>query len=322
MSYKPMKRALLIGIDKYDKMAPLHGCVNDVNALHPLLTRNEDGSPNFVCQVKTSPGDRIDRRSLLADIDALLAPGADVALFYFAGHGERKESDVLIATQDGERPETGIALSILLGKVQDSKVQEVLILLDCCYAGGAGGAPQLGSDVSVLRPGLSILSASRNDQVSAENSEGRGVFSVYLCAALNSGAADVLGKVTIASVFAYLSESLGPWEQRPTFKSNVDRLHELRLCSPWVPIPDLRLLPTIFQHEDDLLRLTPSYEPTAHPRNEKNEAIFAILQKCRAAKLVEPVGADHMYYAAMRRKSCRLTPLGKLYWWMAKQEYL
>ena len=37
-----MKRALLVGIDKYDTRAPLHGCVNDVRALHPLLAQNED----------------------------------------------------------------------------------------------------------------------------------------------------------------------------------------------------------------------------------------------------------------------------------------
>jgi hypothetical protein len=67
------------------------------------------------------------------------------------------------------------------------------------------------------------------------------------------------------------------------------------------------------------LPLAPSYEPTALPRDAEHEATFAILQKCRAAKLVEPVGEEHMYYAAMNSKSCRLTPLGKLYWSMAKQ---
>lgn len=319
MGYKMMKRALLVGIDKYDKMAPLHGCVNDVKALYPLISRNEDDSPNFDCEVRISPGGSVHRRRLIARIDALLAPGADVALFYFAGHGERKENDVVIATQDGEKPETGIAMSTILAKVQASKVPEILIILDCCYAGGAGGIPQIGGDAAVLRSGVSILSASRSDQPSAETVEGRGVFSTYLCGALESGAADVLGKVTVAGVFSYLSESFGPWEQRPMFKSNLDRLHELRLCSPWVPIPDLRRLPKIFKDQHALLPLDPSYEPSAGPKNSKREEVFAILQKCRAAKLVEPVGAEHMYFAAMQEKACRLTPLGKLYWWMAKQ---
>jgi len=314
-----MKRALLVGIDEYDNLNSLYGCVNDVTALHPLISRNEDVTPNFDCQIRTSAGGRVDRLSLLADIKALLAPGADVALFYFAGHGEWQESDVHIATQDGESPAVGISLASILGFVKTSPVQEVLIVLDCCYAGGAGGVPQIGGNVAALRPGLSILSASRSEQSAAETEEGRGLFSTYLCGALESGAADLLGKVTVASVFAYLSESFGPWEQRPTFKSNVDRLHELRLCSPWVPLAELRLLPIIFPNQDTLLQLDPSYEPSDEPRHREHEAIFATLQKYRAAKLVEPVGAEHMYFAAMQKKECKLTPLGKHYWRMAQQ---
>ena len=82
-----MKRALLIGVDDYDRFNGLNGCVNDVHALSQLLTRNEDGSPNFDCQTRTSDHDRVDRQSMIQAVDALLAPGANVALFYFAGHG-------------------------------------------------------------------------------------------------------------------------------------------------------------------------------------------------------------------------------------------
>jgi hypothetical protein len=317
---KFMKRALLVGIDDYDHMNGLDGCVNDVNALLPLLSRNEDDSPNFNCQTRTSAGQRVERRNLLAAIDTLLAPGADVALFYFAGHGAGVENDVILVSQDGDNHDLGVSLSSILGKVQASPgVREVLIILDCCFSGGAGGVPQIGGDVAALRSGVSILSASRADQPAAETAEGRGAFSTYLCGALEGGAADVLGKITIAEVYAYLSESFGPWDQRPTFKANVDRLHELRLCSPAVPFPELRRLPEFFIQRDAELPLDPSYEPDAEPDHPEHEAVFAILQKCRAAKLVEPVGEEHMYYAAMNSAACRLTPLGRLYWWMAQQ---
>jgi hypothetical protein len=316
-----MKRALLVGIDDYDddRINGLHGCVNDVNALVPLLSRNENNSPNFDCLTRTSGTDRVDRRSLLEAMDALLAPGADVALFYFAGHGAGVENDVVLVTQDGGGSDLGVSLSSLLAKVQGSPVREVLIILDCCFSGGAGGVPQIGGDVAALRSGLSILSASRADQPAAETPEGRGAFSTYLCGALDGGAADVLGKVTVAGVYAYLSESFGPWNQRPTFKANVDRLHELRLCSPAVPLADLRRLPEFFAQQDTELPLDPSYEPDAEPDHPEHEAIFAILQKCRAAKLVEPVGEEHMYFAAMNSTACKLTPLGRLYWWMARE---
>ena len=49
-----MKRALLVGIDDYDRFGGLNGCVKDVDALEGLLSRNEDNSPNFDCQKRTS----------------------------------------------------------------------------------------------------------------------------------------------------------------------------------------------------------------------------------------------------------------------------
>jgi hypothetical protein len=317
MVYKKMKRALLVGIDDYDHVKGLRGCVNDVNALHPLLAKNEDGSPNFACEVRTSDVDPVDRRSLLEDLDALLAPGADIALFYFSGHGARVVNDAALITRDADSGDSGISLSAILGKVQNSPVREVFIILDCCFGGGAGGVPQIGGEGVMIRQGVSILSASRGDQPAVE-AGGRGLFSTYLCGALDAGAADVLGKVTVSDVYAYLSEAFGPWDQRPTFKANVDRLHVLRGCSPAVPLAQLRKLPEIFPDEDFELPLDPSFEPTANPKHDENEATFAFLQQCRAAKLVEPVGADHLYFAAMDSLGCKLTPLGKLYWSMAK----
>jgi hypothetical protein len=317
-----MKRALLVGIDTYDSFNSLAGCVNDVQALTPLLARHEDASPNFDCRAYTSNGQRVDRRTLLDAVNTLLAPGADVALFYFAGHGAAASNDVVLVTQDGGDNDAGVALSAVLGKVHSSPIREAIVILDCCFSGGAGGVPQLGADVAALRQGVALLSASRSDQTAAETPARRGLFSVYLCGALDGGAADVLGKVTLAGVYAYLSESFGPWDQRPTFKANLDRLHELRLCSPAVPINELRRLPEFFPDSDQEFALDPSYEPDAEPKHPEHEAIFAILQRCRAAKLVEPVEADHMYFAAMESKACRLTPLGKHYWQMAKQARL
>src|SRR5262245_20109835 len=56
--------------------------------LLPLLGASEYGSPNFECRTLTSAGERVvTRKQLLNGIDAVFAPGADVAFFHFAGHG-------------------------------------------------------------------------------------------------------------------------------------------------------------------------------------------------------------------------------------------
>ena len=54
-------------------------------------------------------------------------------------------------------------------------------------------------------------------------------------------------------------------------------------------------------------------------RDVAREADFALLQRCRGARLVEPVGADHLYFAAMQSGACRLTALGRHYWRMAHE---
>src|SRR5688572_28296995 len=138
-----MKRALLVGIDEYDHAARLAGCVNDVEAVRPLLARNADGSPNFECLALTGPPLRIDRPRLLGALEALFAPGADVALLYFAGHGVDSGADVTLVTTDGVEHAWGVGFAEVMGRVARSEVPEIHVVLDCCFSGAAGGVPQL-----------------------------------------------------------------------------------------------------------------------------------------------------------------------------------
>jgi len=308
-----MERALLIGIDEYQNFSDLGGCVNDVDALRPLLSRHEDGGTNFECQRRTSLDGPVTRDRMLSDFDALLAGGADVALAYFAGHGAARAEDVVLAASDGTGPTPGVALSELLGKVASSQVKEIILILDCCFSGGAGGVPQLGGTAAALRPGLALLAASRADQTAAETPHGRGQFSTYLCGGLEGGAADVLGHVTVAGLYSYLDESFGAWEQRPVFKANIERLHNLRSCKPAVSHEELRRLPDLFPTPEHEYPLDPSYEPEAEPENPEHESVFRTLQNYNRAKLLEPVGEEHMYFAAVHSTSCRLTLLGQHY---------
>src|SRR5260370_1292237 len=123
-----------------------------------------------------------------------------------------------------------------------------------------------------------------------------------------------------------MDQALGAWGQRPLFKSHVSKLISLRNCKPGVPLEELRLLPKYFPTVDHECRLDPSFESYkndpayAHEKgapNPANEEVFRHLQKFRAARLLLPVGEEHMYYAAMNRKSCKLTPLGQFYWRLA-----
>ncbi len=306
-----MRRALLVGIDEYPG-APLAGCVNDATAMYNLLRTNEDGSPNFDCRLVTAPSARITRASLRGQIDELLKHEADVALFYFSGHGTENNLGGYLVTPDAKRYDEGVPMADVLSLANASRVHEIVVILDCCHSGALGQVPAVNNNSAILREGVLVLTASRSTQTAMEV-DGSGVFTSLVCSALDGGAADVIGKVTAPAVYAFVDQALGPWDQRPLFKAHVSRLTPLRKCAPAVSLEILRHLPKWFPSPDSEFSLDPSYEPDAEPHDPGHEETFGYLQKCRAAKLVEPVGEAHMYYAAMNSKSCRLTPLGRYY---------
>lgn len=312
-----MRRALLVGIDDYPH-APLAGCVNDATAMQALLATNEDGSPNFDCKLLTAPGSKITRGILRKNIEQLFADEADVALLYFSGHGTEKNLGGYLVTPDAHEYDEGVPMLDVLTLANNSKVREAVIVIDCCHSGHLGQLPAIDNTTAAIREGVSILTASRATQVSLEV-DGHGLFTSLVCSALEGGAADVVGEVTTASVYAYVDQSLGSWDPRPLFKSHVARFMSLRKCRPAVELETLRRLPEWFPTSTAEFPLDPSYEPLAEPEHPEHEQVFACLQKCRAAKLVEPVGEEHMYFAAIRSRACRLTPLGAHYWRLANE---
>lgn len=312
------RRALVVGIDDYQE-APLAGCVNDANAVAALVGKHADGSPNFAVKPLTNPSVRVTRRVLREALTDLFgnAGDCDSALFYFSGHGTENDLGGYLVTQDASKYDEGVALSEVLTLANESSARERIIILDSCHAGHLGTIPASGSSTAQLQEGVSILTAARSSQ-SAMEIAGGGVFTELLCGALAGGASDVLGQTTVAAIYAYVEQVLGPWDQRPMFRANVAKLVSLRDNAETVPRETLRMLPGWFSTSQAILPLDPSFEPTEEPRHPTNEELFAKLQKCRASKLIEPIGAEHLYYAAMSSTGCQLTPLGVHYWRLAQ----
>jgi len=316
-----IRRALIVGIDDY-LQAPLRGCVNDALAITEALTRNHDGSPNFACRTLAAPPDRITKANLKEKIEELFSHPADVALLYFSGHGIVSNLGGYLVTPDARKHDEGVAMQDVLTLAINSRIYEIVIILDCCDSGAFGSIPMLNSinAHAFLREGISVLTASRSGQPSIE-SGGNGVFTALICDALKGGAADIVGNVTVASVYAFVDQLLGAWDQRPLFKSFVSKLSPLRTCRPDVELPVLRMLPLYFPECDYEYALDPSFEidkTTSLPRNAQNEAIFRHFQAYRNARLLVPVGEKHLYYAAMHSRSCKLTSLGRFYWELVK----
>lgn len=318
------RKALVVGINDYPS-CPLSGCCNDSEAIKDLLTNHGNGDPNFSVWKKDNVPTKGELRGL---VEKCFEGDADVALFYYSGHGYIDAIGGYLVTPDFSQNDYGVSLQEILTIANQSKCKERIIILDSCYSGFMGSINTDGQNTANINEGVTIMTASRNSQTSMEVN-GHGVFTSLLLEALNGGAADVTGHISIAGVYAFIDKALGPWEQRPVFKTNVTRFTSLRDVQPQVDITVLRKIANYFQNEDFQYKLNPSYEPTNKREevhnviepyaDDENIAIFKDLQKLEGIGLVVPVGEEHMYYAAMNSKACKLTAVGKQYWHLVKE---
>lgn len=310
-----MRKALFIGINNYLHVSPLSGCNNDAIAMASLLERHASGRPNFSNKVLTSAENNLTLATMKQHIQSLFSDECDVALLYFAGHGQFDTNidEGLLIPQDFAPGGEGIRISDILNWATNaSGIKNKIIILDCCQAGAAGAMRGLRAGTSVLGEGVTILTACKQQQSALETS-GHGVFTGLLLQALHGGAANVLGKVTPGSVYSFVDNALGAWEQRPVFKTNVSQFVPLREAAPLIADETLRKFKDWFPDASYVFPLNPSYEPTSSEFDPDNGEIFSQLQKCNRHSLIEPVDAEHMYYAAINSTGCRLTALGTYY---------
>jgi len=315
-----MRIALIVGINYYEHGSPLFGCVDDAYAVKAVLERHDGGIVNFDCRLLTGTGatDSVIRSDLKDHIEKLFNMDAEIALFYFAGHGHIEASGGYILSSDSRRGDEGVSLSEILTMANASPAKNKVIILDSCHSGIAGTPPG-GNQLATLSEGLTVLTASTKDQYATEEN-GRGVFTTLLVDALNGSAANLTGDITPGSVYAHIDQSLGWWEQRPVFKTNVKQFVSLRKSSPPIDIGDLRRIIEFFPTPGFEFPLDPTYEPELRGRDEgmpppddENVRKFSILQKYNRLNLLIPVDAPHMWHAAIESKSCKLTALGEHY---------
>jgi hypothetical protein len=315
-----MKKALIIGINDYPS-APLNGCVNDASAIGAILESHGDGSPNFGVKMMTSPSSNITRSVLREAIEQLFTGDSDMTLLYFSGHGYVKSTGGYLVTTDAKKYDEGVSMDEVLILANRSNAKNKVIILDCCHSGALGSPSITENNIAQLSEGLSVLTASR-DSENAIEVNGSGVFTSLVVDALKGGAADLRGNITPGSLYAYVDEALGAWDQRPIFKTNVSSFSPLRKVPPKVTLETMRKITDYFATPDSEHPLNPTYEYTDSSAIGDNVKIFKDLQKFQSVGLVIPVDAEFMYFAAINSKSCRLTALGHQYWRLVNEKKL
>lgn len=314
-------QAVIIGIDNYPS-SPLNGCVSDAEAIAKLLSSHYDLSKNFDVELVTSTQMRVDRSTLREKVVQAFSGKAHIALFYFSGHGYIEQSGGFLVTQDHERYDQGLSMDEIIN-VADSAHQRIanrIIILDCCHSGFMGGN-NFGENIATLREGTTIMTASRKSEAAVEELGG-GLFTSLVIDALNGGAADLLGNVSPGMIYAHVDRSLGAFEQRPIFRTNVEEFVPLRKAEPPISLSKLQKITELFSSADFQYKLDPSYEFTSGIAEESKVIVLKLLQEYCSLNLVAPEDGEnvpleekgHMYFAAINSRTCHLTRLGKHYY--------
>jgi len=162
VSGQPRYHVLLIGIDKYT-VKPLHGCVNDIDAVQRLLIERAGIPPTSVTRLASPHDDAAhdtsipSRAATLANIRQALArlasrevEPADRVFIYYSGHGGRapiwgpqgtSHCESLVpadfnADPDSPRLLFDFELNGLLAGITE-RTRMVSLILDCCHSAGA-----------------------------------------------------------------------------------------------------------------------------------------------------------------------------------------
>lgn len=197
--------------------------------------------------------------------------------------------------------------------VNKSPAKYKVVILDSCYAGSMGKI-SMASDFSELGDGVTIMTACReNEESSMKPGEGS-FFTSTLCSAMNGAAANLLGQITLNSLYTYADSFFGPGEQRPMFKANTAESVFIRSVIPKVPISVICRTLILFPADDAQYALDPSYEFTNTPDSihlhhepwatPDHVAILKDLQQLESIGLVVPSEKEHMYEAAMQSSAC------------------
>lgn len=255
-----VRRALLIGINRYRAVPTLQGSVNDVETMRAILTTRYGFDPR---NITTLTDEGATRAAVLAAFENLVqeAGADDTVYIHYSGHGSRVEDlsgthedrlNQTIVPQDGRTsgvPDIlSLELAVILARL---RAQSAAIVLDSCHSGGATraidirtrsvppdtrvelyrGPTQTRGIVPSLNSRFVILEATAPDQLALDGPiEGR--YHGFFTYALAKTVSKALPGATLREVFAGVGQELGRLQSE--------------FSQPFMPEPQLEGPPALF----------------------------------------------------------------------------
>ncbi|MEU9158507.1 caspase family protein [Streptomyces sp. NPDC048417] len=132
-------RAVLMGCWDYAHLRPVQPASNSLKRMRELLTGPLCGWPADRVQELRNVSRRGDVPDRLME---LFADTADVALFYFVGHGQLHGDELCLALRESpevgpRRVTTGLPFSDVRAALRECDAKTKIVILDCCFSGTA-----------------------------------------------------------------------------------------------------------------------------------------------------------------------------------------
>jgi energy-coupling factor transporter ATP-binding protein EcfA2 len=233
--------ALVVGINTYEQLAPLGSPAADAEAIAQLLAAHGEFQIHRLPEV-VNPTDRtvmVGRKTkvslpeLEAALVRLFKPTGnhlpDIALFFFSGHGLRKDQGIqegFLATSEIDPGSGfyGLSLQWLRRLLQESPIRQQIVWLDCCHSGELLNFDEADPGNRGSGRDRCFIAASRDYEPAYEEVAGNhGVLTQALLQALDpSKRAD--GVVTNFSLTEFTQQALKSATQRPLFANSGSKI--------------------------------------------------------------------------------------------------
>src|SRR5579862_1167752 len=244
--------ALFVGVDRYASplISNLSCSVRDSQALYGLFS-DTFGSANSTLLTNEAAT----RQAILDEFKKLSTVSADdVAVLSFSGHGSDSHHLITHDADPLSLDTTAIALEELTELFARIPARNLILFLDCCFAGGAGAkvfhAPiatkTSGSADALLEKisgkGRFIFSASTAGQEAIEDRRrGHGLFTFYVLEALR-GAPEVVvdSQIPLLSLVHFVTKSVISaadqirHKQEPVFRGSTEGILAFPILNPGI----------------------------------------------------------------------------------------
>lgn len=218
----PEAYALVVGVENYASLPNADFAKRDAEAVREHLIALGFPSRN----VTLLTGHAASRSGLAKNIETWLPNNVSeksTVFFYYSGHGapDASSKTAYLVPSDGDPQylkDTAYPLEKLYENLNSLKAKNVIVVLDTCFSGAGGrsvlakGTRPLVTKVDVAPSGRSKIvsfTASQGDEISGTiEDEGHGLFTYYFLRGLNGAAKDDDGRVTVGSLYEYLTPNV------------------------------------------------------------------------------------------------------------------